>query len=92
MKLFLILLMCLSTTLSCQSIQKQNTVPFKILRNKALVAVKIADKTIPEILIDTGFAFDGLMIYNPDYKDSLDLSEAREILMGGAGSGDPQPP
>lgn len=42
---------------------------------------------IPDILLDTGFTFDGLMVYNSDYKDSIDLSSAKEVSLGGAGSG-----
>jgi len=64
-------------------------IPLKVERDRTLVTVKIGELTIPDILLDTGFAFDGLMIYNPDYRDSLDLSEAMEVRIGGAGSGEP---
>jgi hypothetical protein len=49
---------------------------------------KDGQTVIPDILLDTGMPFDGLMIYNPDYRDSLDLSEAMEVRVGGAGAGD----
>jgi len=39
-------------------------------------------------LLDTGFAFDGLMLFNPAYRDSLDFTRAAEVQIGGAGSGD----
>lgn len=69
--------------------QESSIIPLTIERDRTLVTVKIGDLLIPDILLDTGFGFDGLMIYNPDYRDSLDLSRAREVKIGGAGSGEP---
>jgi hypothetical protein len=63
-------------------------IPLTLIRNKAHVTVRVGKVLIPEILLDTGFSFDGLMVYNPDYQDSLDLSGGMEIKLGGAGSGD----
>lgn len=68
--------------------QEKIKIPLNIINNKSLVTVKVGDVVIPDILLDTGFAFDGLMIYNPDYKDSLDLTDAIKVNIGGAGSGE----
>ncbi|MBA7521361.1 hypothetical protein ES705_13468 [subsurface metagenome] len=68
--------------------QKKSVVPLKVIRNKTHVTVKIGNIEIPDILLDTGMPFDGIMIYNPDYKDSLDLTRAIEVRIGGAGDGD----
>jgi hypothetical protein len=69
--------------------QEKSVIPLDVTRDVTLVTVTIGDIVIPNILLDTGFAFDGLMIYNPAYKDSLDLSNSFEANIGGAGSGDP---
>jgi hypothetical protein len=68
--------------------QEKYVIPLKVERNRSLVTVKIGKVVIPNILLDTGFASDGLMIYNPDYNDSLDLKNAKEVRLGGAGSGE----
>jgi len=73
---------------SCIAQQKKNVIPINEIRNESHVTVTINNIEIPDILIDTGFAFDGLMIYNPIYKDSLDLINAREIRISGAGDGE----
>lgn len=66
----------------------QAVIPIEMKRDVTLVTLRIGDTTIPRMLLDTGMPFDGVMIYNPDYRDSLDLSQAMEVRVGGAGSGD----
>ncbi len=68
--------------------QEKNGIAIKVERNKIMVAVKIGNVLIPDIILDTGFDYDGIIIYNPDYKDSLELSKAIEVQIGGAGSGE----
>jgi hypothetical protein len=67
----------------------KSVTPLKIRGDVSLVTVQVGDVVIPDILLDTGFAFDGLMVYNPDYKDSLDLAGAMEVQIPGAGGGKP---
>jgi len=67
--------------------QEKSVIPLKVENNRTLVTVSIGNVVIPNILLDTGCTFDGLLIYNPDYKDSLDLADAQEIDIHGAGSG-----
>ncbi len=81
-----LLLIFIVTTTLAQS--KKTIIPLNEIRGKTHVTIKIGNLVIPDILLDTGFSFDGLMIYNPEYKDSLDLSNAKDINIGGAGSGD----
>jgi hypothetical protein len=88
MKNSLLILLLIIFVSVCRTQKKKNVVPLELIRNKSHVTVKVGNVIIPEILIDTGFAFDGLMIYNPDYQDSLDLTHAMEVRIGGAGSGD----
>lgn len=67
--------------------QEKTVVPIKVERNKTLITVKVGNVIIPDIILDTGFWYDGVMIYHPHYRDSLDLTNAVEAQMGGAGSG-----
>lgn len=73
---------------SCTISQEKSILHIDATRNVTLLTVKIGDVEIPNILLDTGMPFDGIMIYNPDYKDSLDLTNAVEVKIGGAGDGD----
>ncbi len=73
---------------SCTISQETNLIPIKSERNITLVTVKIGDVEIPKILLDTGLPFDGVMIYNPDYRDSIDLTKAVRVQIGGAGDGE----
>ncbi len=70
---------------SCTISQEPNVIPINSERNITLVTVKIGNVEIPKILLDTGLPFDGVMIYNPDYRDSFDLSNAVRVKIGGAG-------
>jgi hypothetical protein len=88
MKNPIIIFLIITTLFTYAHLQKTSVIPLKVERNKTHVTVNIGDVIIPNILLDTGFAFDGLMIYNPDYKDSLDLTNSREVRIGGAGSGE----
>jgi hypothetical protein len=72
---------------SCAMAQEARVFPIKMFRNKTLVSIKIGNVVIPDILLDTGLPYDGVIIYNPDYSDSLDLTNAFEVNIGGAGSG-----
>jgi len=68
--------------------QKRHGIPLRLERNKSLIDVTIGSTAIPRIVLDTGFAFDGLLIYNPAYLDSIDLSGAVEMRIRGAGGGE----
>jgi hypothetical protein len=85
--IFIFLLLIAGVCLSTNQ-QKKKVIPLKVERNRTLVTVKIGNIVIPNILIDTGFGFDGLMIYNPAYRDSLDLTNTIKIEIGGAGRGE----
>jgi len=70
---------------SCIFSQEINEIPLKLSAGKTLVTVKIGDLEIPDILLDTGLPFDGVIIYNPDYEDLLDMTGAVRVRIGGAG-------
>ena len=68
--------------------QEKIEIPMKVERDVSLISVNIGNIEIPNILLDTGFDYDGIIIYNPDYRDSLDLTGAIDVQIGGAGGGD----
>lgn len=89
MKKSILLLLSIVALVCWSDVRGHSVTPLKIRGDVSLVTVQVGDVVIPDILLDTGFAFDGLMIYNPDYKDSLDLTDAMEVQIPGAGSGKP---
>ena len=84
---FIILLLC-SLNLQAESPTK-TSIPMNSARDRSMVIVQIGNITIPDILLDTGFAFDGLMIYNTDYNDSLKFLNPIKVKVPGAGGGEP---
>ena len=65
------------------------TIPIIMGRNVTIIPVKIGGVGPLKILLDTGMAFDGLLIYNPDLNDSIKLNDAIEVSVPGAGSSKP---
>ena len=84
-----ILLLITALIVSFAEAQEKRVIPLKVARDKCMITVKVGNTEIPNILLDTGFGSDGLMIYNPDLIQSLDLPNAVEAQVGGAGSDDP---
>jgi len=89
MKNILIVFLAIILFTSCAVCQEAHVIPIKVKRNITIVKVKIENVEIPDILLDTGLPFDGILIYNPNYKDSLNLTNAIEVSIGGAGDGEP---
>jgi hypothetical protein len=89
MKNILIFFFAIILFTSSAEYQEAHVIPIKVKRNITLVTVKIGNIEIPDILLDTGLSFDGILIYNPSYKDSLALTNAIEVSIGGAGDGEP---
>jgi hypothetical protein len=63
-------------------------IPIDAVGGRTLVTIRIGDVDVPRILLDTGMSFDGVMIYNPAYADSLDLAQAIDVRVPGAGGGE----
>ncbi len=91
MKNMIVIFALLGICLSCGVEPKKEVVPLQEAGDKTHVTVTVNGMKIPHILLDTGFAFDGLIIYNPDYADSLDLTDAMRVILPGAGGGEPSP-
>ena len=87
-KLFLSIFLYNLLFTTCAVSQGVYIIPIKTERNITLVTVKIADVEIPRIMLDTGMPFDGIMIYNPAYRDTFDMSDAFRVEIGGAGEGE----
>jgi hypothetical protein len=87
MKKFIMLFTVTLITYSSLSQMKQ-IIPVESKNNRTYLTVKIGEHFIPDILLDSGFASDGLMLFNPAYRDSLDVGRVTEVRIGGAGSGE----
>lgn len=74
--------------LACSEAPSQ-TIPIKMERNKTILPLVVGGVGPLKILFDSGMSFDGLLIYNPDLKDSIKLDNAIEVKIPGAGSGEP---
>ncbi len=83
-----ILLFTITLITSSTFSQVRHLIPIQAKNNRTYITVKIGELIIPNILLDTGFASDGLMLFNPAYRDSLDVNRLTEVRIGGAGSGD----
>jgi hypothetical protein len=67
--------------------QSGHTIPIAVKNHRTYITIRTGDLTISDILLDTGFAYDGLMLFDPAYGDSLDMTSAVNVQIGGAGSG-----
>ena len=47
------------------SSQVIHTVPIESKNNRTYLSIRIGEMVIHDILLDTGFAFDGLILFNP---------------------------
>jgi hypothetical protein len=65
-------------------------IPFTLRANKVILPVTVGATRPLQIILDSGMAYDGLLVYNSALIDSLDLPRAQRAIVGGAGSGPPQ--
>ncbi len=75
--------------LSAHNVGWSQTIPIKMERNVTLIPVKVGGVGPLKILLDSGMAFDGLLLYNPDLNNSIKLKNPIEVKVSGAGSGEP---
>lgn len=83
-----VLLALLVPFTACAVRRPGDRVPFTVQRDVTLVTARVGNVEIPGIILDTGMPYDGLLIFNPAYRDSLDLAGAARARIGGAGSGE----
>jgi hypothetical protein len=64
-------------------------IPITVDRGRTILPVKTGTSGTLDVILDSGMAFDGLLIYNRKLAKHLDLENAIEVLVPGAGDGDP---
>ncbi len=62
-------------------------IPFKLLRNKIIVPVRVNNSKELDIILDTGMPSDGLLLFNKSLADELKLAGAKRFRISGAGNG-----
>jgi hypothetical protein len=83
--LLLLPVQCLKSTDST----KHHELPFKLVHNKVLVPVTIGNSRTFDLILDSGFGFDGIILFKGDLVDSVNLARRIEVNIPGAGDGPP---
>ncbi|MFA5012741.1 MAG: hypothetical protein WC644_12425 [Ignavibacteria bacterium] len=94
MKNLYVLLIVISfhiTSFNCTAFEKgtKYTFPFKLVNNKVLVPVNIGESRTFDVILDSGFGFDGLILFNGDLADSIQIRNRMSVQIPGAGDGPP---
>lgn len=69
----------------------QHSLPFKLIDNKVVVPVNIGGSRSLNLILDSGFGYDGIIIFKKELTDSLDLVNRIQAQLPGAGNGSPTP-
>jgi len=90
----LILYVCLLLILPVQNINSEDTLkhhsfPFKYVNNKVLVPVNIGNSRTFNLILDSGFGFDGIILFKSELADSINLERRISVQIPGAGDGPP---
>jgi hypothetical protein len=90
----LIFKICIFLFLSYQSsitnnAYKEHTIPFKLADNRVLVPVNIGNSRTFDLILDSGFGFDGIILFKKDLIDSINLVNRIMVKIPGAGEGEP---
>ncbi len=64
-------------------------IPFKLERNKVILHVTVGNSAPLKVILDTGMPIEGLLLYNKELKDSLNLINPMDVKVPGAGKGKP---
>lgn len=62
-------------------------IPFKLMRNKIIVPVRVNNSKELSIILDTGMPSDGLLLFDKSLADELKLAGAKRFRISGAGKG-----
>ncbi|MFC2103377.1 hypothetical protein ACFLSS_02995 [Bacteroidota bacterium] len=84
-----LLLLLVTSMLMINNLNWSQTIPIKMERNKTILPVRIGNSNEMKIILDSGMAFDGLLVYNPDLSDSIKLDNPIQVQIPGAGDGEP---
>lgn len=64
-------------------------VPITVVRNKVLVPVRVNGSRPLKLILDTGMGFDGVLLFHPGLKDSIQAGRLGQAKIPGAGGGPP---
>ncbi len=64
-------------------------IPFDLNRNRIILPVRVGDSPELKIVLDTGMAFEGLLLYDKELTNVIALENAIEVKVPGAGAGLP---
>lgn len=67
----------------------QLEIPFKLDRNKVILLAAVGNSRPLKIILDSGMAMEGLLLYDKELKDSLNLIDPMDVEVQGAGKGKP---
>ena len=70
-------------------ISKQYTIPFKLVHNKVLVPVNVGSSRTLDLILDSGFGYNGIILFNKELTDSINLVNRILVKIPGAGDGPP---
>lgn len=81
----------LLSSFNCSAFEKEDkhTFPFKLVNNKVLVPVSIGNSRTFDLILDSGFGFDGMILFNDALADSIQLHNRIIVQIPGAGDGPP---
>jgi hypothetical protein len=71
-----------------QSNKAPRQVPFKLERNRVIIPVRINKSRAFNVILDTGMRFDGVYLFHEKFTDEIDMADAIEVRVGGAGAGE----
>jgi len=60
-----------------------------LVYNKVLVPVNIGNSRTFDLILDSGFGYDGIILFNKDLADSINLANRIIVRVPGAGDGPP---
>ncbi|MFC2158864.1 aspartyl protease family protein [Acidobacteriota bacterium] len=64
-----------------------HTIPFQLVRNKTIVSVRINESREFRVILDTGMPSEGVLLFNSDTADNLNLTSSERMRIRGAGEG-----
>ncbi len=77
----------IKTTATTHTSEEHAPIPFKLMRNKIIVPVRVNDSEELRIILDTGMPSDGLLLFEKKLADKLNLSGTNRYRISGAGEG-----
>jgi hypothetical protein len=64
------------------------TIPFELIRNKIILPLRMNDSRVLKVILDTGMPSQGVLLFDPDLADGVELTDAKRYEIRGAGQGE----